>query len=208
MVFFTHGFFYPEDGGNTFLLNFGSQKTYAGPHPRRWQSCKLFTFINLCLCILTSKRHKRPWTYSLQKSASEHSSTCHCIHLLHNLLNVLVQIANKMGLQKKLQQESVQFFDTQAPNVILSLLPWKPLCCWHRDANRRENQQCYSFIIRNLFSVVVVVGREAPIFSSIQVNRRENQQCCSATVETSVLCSTRSELANPYFIESNWFVSC
>jgi hypothetical protein len=35
------------------------------------------------------------------RSASEHSSTCHCIRFLHNLLNVLVQIANKMGLQKK-----------------------------------------------------------------------------------------------------------
>jgi hypothetical protein len=32
--------------------------------------------------------------------ATEHSSTCHCIRLSHNLLNVLVQIANKMGLQK------------------------------------------------------------------------------------------------------------
>jgi hypothetical protein len=30
-----------------------------------------------------------------------HSSTCHCICLLHNLLNVLVQIANKMGFKKK-----------------------------------------------------------------------------------------------------------
>jgi hypothetical protein len=41
----------------------------------------------------------------LQRSAAEHSSTCHCIHVymfLHNLLNVLVQIANKMGLQKKI----------------------------------------------------------------------------------------------------------
>jgi hypothetical protein len=34
------------------------------------------------------------------RSATEHSSTCHCVHCLHNLLNVLVQFANKMGLQK------------------------------------------------------------------------------------------------------------
>jgi hypothetical protein len=30
-----------------------------------------------------------------------HFSTCHCM-FLHNLLNVLVQTANKMGLQKKI----------------------------------------------------------------------------------------------------------
>jgi hypothetical protein len=47
------------------------------------------------------KRHKRPWSHQLQRSATEHSSTCHCIRFLLNLLNVLVQIANKMGLQKK-----------------------------------------------------------------------------------------------------------
>jgi hypothetical protein len=38
-------------------------------------------------------------TYLLQRSATEHSSTCHCVCCLHNLLNV--QIANAMGLQKK-----------------------------------------------------------------------------------------------------------
>jgi hypothetical protein len=37
----------------------------------------------------------------LQRSAAEHSSTRHCICLLHNLRNVLVQIANKMGFKKK-----------------------------------------------------------------------------------------------------------
>jgi hypothetical protein len=28
------GFFYPEDGGDTFFRNVGSYKTYAAPHPR------------------------------------------------------------------------------------------------------------------------------------------------------------------------------
>jgi hypothetical protein len=46
------------------------------------------------------------WHYlrlQLQRSASKHSSSiCHCIRSLHNLLNILVQIANKMRLQKKL----------------------------------------------------------------------------------------------------------
>jgi hypothetical protein len=27
------------------------------------------------------KSHKRPWTYQMQRSATEHSSTCHCIRL-------------------------------------------------------------------------------------------------------------------------------
>jgi hypothetical protein len=33
--FLTHGFFYPEDGRDTFLRNVGSQKVYMAPHPRR-----------------------------------------------------------------------------------------------------------------------------------------------------------------------------
>jgi hypothetical protein len=44
-------------------------------------------------------------TLSERLSATEHSSTSHCIHVymfLQKLLNVIVQIANKMGLQKKL----------------------------------------------------------------------------------------------------------
>jgi hypothetical protein len=41
----------------------------------------------------------RLWTYYLQRSATECPSTCHFIHCLHNLLNLLVQIANKMEFQ-------------------------------------------------------------------------------------------------------------
>jgi hypothetical protein len=37
----------------------------------------------------------------IQKCATEHPSTCCFIRCLHNLLNVLVQIANKMRLQGK-----------------------------------------------------------------------------------------------------------
>jgi hypothetical protein len=32
------GFFYPEDGGDTFLQNIGSHKIYNGPHSRRRHS--------------------------------------------------------------------------------------------------------------------------------------------------------------------------
>jgi hypothetical protein len=32
--FFARGFFYPLDGGDMFLLNVGSHKIYAAPHPR------------------------------------------------------------------------------------------------------------------------------------------------------------------------------
>jgi hypothetical protein len=37
----------------------------------------------------------------LYVSATNHSSPCHYIRPLHSLLNVLVQIANKMGFKKK-----------------------------------------------------------------------------------------------------------
>jgi hypothetical protein len=50
---------------------------------------------------LIPKSHNKLWTYYLQRSATEHWSTCQCIRCLHNLLNVLVQIANKMVLQRK-----------------------------------------------------------------------------------------------------------
>jgi hypothetical protein len=33
-------FFYPEDGGDTFLRNVGSNKIYMVPHPRRRHSSK------------------------------------------------------------------------------------------------------------------------------------------------------------------------
>jgi hypothetical protein len=33
--FLARGFFYPEDGGDTFLRNVGSHKIYTAPHPRR-----------------------------------------------------------------------------------------------------------------------------------------------------------------------------
>jgi hypothetical protein len=47
--FLTHRFFYPEDGGDTFLWNVDSQKIYMAPHPRRrhswlyslWASCQV-----------------------------------------------------------------------------------------------------------------------------------------------------------------------
>jgi hypothetical protein len=40
-------FFYPEDGGNTFIRNVGSHKTYTAPHPRRQHSsCFLFPSLN------------------------------------------------------------------------------------------------------------------------------------------------------------------
>jgi hypothetical protein len=36
--FLARGFFYNEDGGDTFLRNFGSHKIYTAPHPRRRHS--------------------------------------------------------------------------------------------------------------------------------------------------------------------------
>jgi hypothetical protein len=42
--FLASGFFYPEDGGDTFLRNVGSHKIYTAPHPRRRHSSNLHTF--------------------------------------------------------------------------------------------------------------------------------------------------------------------
>jgi hypothetical protein len=36
--FLAHGFFYPEDGGDTFLWNVGSNKNLTAPHPRKRHS--------------------------------------------------------------------------------------------------------------------------------------------------------------------------
>jgi hypothetical protein len=38
--FLASGFFYPEDGGDTFLRNVGSHKFYTAPHPRKRHSSK------------------------------------------------------------------------------------------------------------------------------------------------------------------------
>jgi hypothetical protein len=45
-------FFYPEDGGDTFLQNVGSHKTHTAPHPRRRHSSKAKEDkIGITLCI-------------------------------------------------------------------------------------------------------------------------------------------------------------
>jgi hypothetical protein len=38
------GFFYPEDGGYTFLRNVGSHKIYTAPNPRKRHSSQFFLF--------------------------------------------------------------------------------------------------------------------------------------------------------------------
>jgi hypothetical protein len=42
--FLAFGFFYPEDGGDTFLWNVGSHQIYTTPHPRRWHSSWKWNF--------------------------------------------------------------------------------------------------------------------------------------------------------------------
>jgi hypothetical protein len=48
--FLTHRFFYPEDGGNTFLRNVGSHKIYMAPHLRRQHSV-IFSLFAANHCI-------------------------------------------------------------------------------------------------------------------------------------------------------------
>jgi hypothetical protein len=39
--FHARGFFYPEDGGDTFFRKVGSHKKYTAPHPRKHHSSSL-----------------------------------------------------------------------------------------------------------------------------------------------------------------------
>jgi hypothetical protein len=48
--FLARGFFYPEDGGDTFLRNVGSHKIYMVPHPRRRHSSELFIIVQALVC--------------------------------------------------------------------------------------------------------------------------------------------------------------
>jgi hypothetical protein len=53
--FLASGFFYPQDGGDTFLRNFGSHKIYTAPHPRKLhtpQSLLWKARILLCCTVL------------------------------------------------------------------------------------------------------------------------------------------------------------
>jgi hypothetical protein len=46
--FLALGFFYPEDGGDTFLRNVGSHKIYMAPHRRRWHTSEIVMFSESC----------------------------------------------------------------------------------------------------------------------------------------------------------------
>jgi hypothetical protein len=50
------------------------------------------------------------------------STTCHCITLLHSFLNILVQIANKMGFKKK------EVFNNK--NAMCEVLNEMRVCMW------------------------------------------------------------------------------
>jgi hypothetical protein len=40
------GFFYPEDGSDTFFRNVGSHKIYTAPHPKRRNYSSIRIFVN------------------------------------------------------------------------------------------------------------------------------------------------------------------
>jgi hypothetical protein len=53
--------FHPEDGGDKFLQNIGSDKTHTVPHPRRWHSSFIMVYsyctlslVHICVILLTS----------------------------------------------------------------------------------------------------------------------------------------------------------
>jgi hypothetical protein len=47
--FLVPGFFYPEDGGDTFLRNVGSYKIYTAPHPKRQHSSERIESTKACI---------------------------------------------------------------------------------------------------------------------------------------------------------------
>jgi hypothetical protein len=57
-LFLACGFFYPEDGGNTFLRNVGLYKIYTVTHPRRLYSSMTKKITNFWDDILLSGRHE------------------------------------------------------------------------------------------------------------------------------------------------------
>jgi hypothetical protein len=77
--------------------------------PAKWSANQILSVIvvfvilafKVCFVSFVPKGDKKLWTFHLQRSATEHSYTCHCIRCLHNLLNVLVKNVNKMGLETK-----------------------------------------------------------------------------------------------------------
>jgi hypothetical protein len=76
-------------------LHVATRKEAIAKTPDKWPLYQIPSVI-VVLVILVFK------SYSQKPQATTYF-TCHCINvytLLHNLLNVLVQIANKMGLQK------------------------------------------------------------------------------------------------------------
>jgi hypothetical protein len=71
--FLALGFFYPEDGGDTFLRNVGSHKIYMALHPRRWHSSGLLQVTNR-LCM-EPYRGKIPLPLSSVKLCRIHSQS-------------------------------------------------------------------------------------------------------------------------------------
>jgi hypothetical protein len=59
---------------------------------------------------------------NLQRSATECPSACYFICCLHNLLNVLVQIANEMGLQGGRKPSGAQYASLCSLCLVLDLL--------------------------------------------------------------------------------------
>jgi hypothetical protein len=51
--FLAHGFFYPEYGGDMFLWNVSSHKSYTAPHPRRQHSSALL-LLRVGRCLATA----------------------------------------------------------------------------------------------------------------------------------------------------------
>jgi hypothetical protein len=64
--FLARGFFYPENGGDTFLRNVGSYKSYTTLHPRRWHSYRKVTgFLGRAIdpSLDRTTQHRRTQTY-------------------------------------------------------------------------------------------------------------------------------------------------
>jgi hypothetical protein len=113
-------FFYPEDGGDTFLRNVGSHKIYTAPHPTRRHSTNSFWF-TVCFLIHRNSnmycRNNKTFTERVPKQRKDWNL---CFSREHRFSTcVLCRFSVHCGLDVCLLQK--HFF------CVLSVLCWSLL---------------------------------------------------------------------------------
>jgi hypothetical protein len=103
--FLARGFFYPEDGGNTFLWNVSSHKIYVALHPRRRHSSMNILF-HTWTCIVMS-------SHSVMLMSSSNGLPCYQRQYSDN--NFMVVWGN---ISNPFQDHSIVFFSQEKNNIV------------------------------------------------------------------------------------------